>query len=324
MKVVITGGSGFLGNRLAHNLLKLGELINNKGKAKKISKIVIIDKFEPSSPFNDKKIDIVTGDIGAKDFLKKHIDSDTSTIFHLAAVVSSQAEQDFELGMRVNLDSTRNLLDVCRALNTTPKLVFTSSVAVFGGNLPKEVQDHTAVNPQSSYGCQKAIGELLINDYSRRGFIDGRIFRLPTISVRPGKPNKAASSFASGIIREPLNNQNSVCPVSPDMGLWLLSPRQVVNALIHGHNLSAEKFGLTRIVNLPGISVKVEEMLKALKKIAGKEKLNYISLEKDALVERIVGSWPQAWNTSRAKDLGFVGDQNFEEIIKAYIEDDLK
>ena len=197
------------------------------------------------------------------------IDADTCSVFHLAAVVSGQAEADFDLGMRVNLDATRLLLDTCRAVGHRPRVVFTSSVAVYGGTLPEVVRDDTAVNPQSSYGAQKAIGELLVSDYSRKGFVDGRVLRLPTISVRPGRPNKAASSFASGIIREPLNGEASVCPVAPDTRVWLLSPRRAIECLVHGHELPAAALGARRAVNLPGISVSAREMVAALERVAG-------------------------------------------------------
>ena len=193
----------------------------------------------PANDFGDKRVRVVTGDIADGALLRDVIDTETTSIFHLAAIVSGQAEADFDLGMRINLDASRLLLDVCRERGHAPKVVFTSSVAVYGGKLPDVVQDATALNPQSSYGAQKAIGELLLNDFSRRGFVDGRVLRLPTISVRPGKPNKAASSFASGIIREPLNGEPSVCPVLPEARLWLLSPRRAIESLIAGHELPA-------------------------------------------------------------------------------------
>ena len=174
------------------------------------------------------------------------IDRDTGSVFHLAAIVSGQAEADFDLGMRVNVDASRSLLEACRASGHRPRVVFTSSVAVYGGDLPATVPDSTAPNPQSSYGTQKAIGELLINDYSRKGFIDGRALRLPTISVRPGKPNTAASSFASGIIREPLNGEQSTCPIAPETRVWLLSPRKAIEGLILGHELPAQALGSSR------------------------------------------------------------------------------
>ncbi|MGH8808763.1 MAG: D-erythronate dehydrogenase, partial [Noviherbaspirillum sp.] len=214
-------------------------------------------------------------------------------------------------------------LDACRAAGNRPKIVFTSSVAVYGGKLPELVQDTTALNPRSSYGMQKAIGELLVNDYSRRGFIDGRVLRLPTISVRPGKPNKAASSFASGIIREPLNGEDAVCPVPPATRLWLLSPRKAIDCLVQGHDLPASVLGDSRTVNLPGISVSVADMVAALERQGGADAVKRIRWEHDPAVERIVGSWPGAWDTARACVLGLSADAGIDSIVKAYVEDDL-
>ncbi|HEU4376377.1 MAG TPA: D-erythronate dehydrogenase, partial [Telluria sp.] len=238
MKVLITGGAGFLGQRLARQLLDRGQLSDSQGKVQAIDQLVLVDVV-PANDFGDRRVRVVTGDIADGALLRQAIDTETTSIFHLAAIVSGQAEADFDLGMRINLDASRLLLDICRELGHKPKVVFTSSVAVYGGRLPDVVQDSTALNPQSSYGTQKAIGELLLNDFSRRGFVDGRVLRLPTISVRPGKPNKAASSFASGIIREPLNGEPSVCPVSPETRLWLLSPPRAIASLIAGHELQA-------------------------------------------------------------------------------------
>jgi nucleoside-diphosphate-sugar epimerase len=278
----------------------------------------------PAQGFTDPRVRVVTGDITDGALLREVIDADTKSIFHLAAVVSGQAEADFELGMRINLDAPRELLEVCRAVGHKPKVVFTSSVAVYGGKLPEVVQDTTALNPQSSYGAQKAIGELLLNDYSRKGFVDGRVLRLPTISVRPGKPNKAASSFASGIIREPLNGEEAICPVAPETRVWLLSPRKAIEALIAGHELSGEALGNSRTINLPGISVSIADMVAALGRVAGPEPVKLIRWERDPAVERIVGSWPGAWDVARAHSLGLAGDGDFDGIVRAYMEDDLR
>jgi nucleoside-diphosphate-sugar epimerase len=320
MKVLITGGAGFLGQRVARQLLDRGELTDSQGKAQRIDQLVLVDVV-PANDFGDQRVRVVTGDIADGALLRQAIDTDTASIFHLAAIVSGQAEADFDLGMRINLDATRQLLDISRELGHKPKFIFTSSVAVYGGKLPDVVQDNTAVNPRSSYGTEKAIGELLVNDYSRRGFIDGRVLRLPTISVRPGKPNKAASSFASGIIREPLNGEPSVVPVAPDAKLWLLSPRAAVDSLIAGHELPAESLGDSRTVNLPGVSVNVGEMVAALENVAGPEPVSRISFVPDPAVERIVNSWPAAWDATRAKALGLSADADFESIVRAYIEE---
>jgi nucleoside-diphosphate-sugar epimerase len=255
--------------------------------------------------------------------LQRVIDRGTSSIFHLAAVVSGMAEEDFDLGMRVNLDATRRLLDACRDSGSRPRLVFASSVAVYGGDLPDTVLETTAVAPQSSYGTQKAIAELLIGDYTRRGFVDGRVLRLPTISVRPGKPNAAASSFASGIVREPLNGVEVVCPVDPATRLWLLSPASAIACLVAGHDLPAAALGQHRIVNVPGLSITAGAMVEALERVAGTEVARLVRWERDPRVERIVATWPGAWDTARAEALGFRGDQSFDAVIRQYMDDEM-
>lgn len=322
MKVLVTGGAGFLGQRLARRLLARGKLRDVSGREHAIGQLVLADMVR-APDFGDARVRVEAGDIADPAFLARIIDADTSSVFHLAAVVSGQAEADFDLGMRVNLDASRRLLETCRQLGHVPKVVFTSSVAVYGGVLPDMVRDSTALNPQSSYGMQKAVAELLLNDYSRRGFVDGRALRLPTISIRPGKPNKAASSFASGILREPLNGEVAVCPVADSLRLWLSSPRQAVESLVAGHELSGSLLGLNRSINLPGLSVTVGEMLAALTRVAGAEVAARVRFQVDPAIEKIVASWPGAWDDSRARALGLVGDSNFDSVIRAYIEDDL-
>lgn len=321
MQVLVTGGAGFLGRRLAARLLERGFLAGADGRQQPIERLVLLDVVAADG-FADPRVQVIAGDITDPAVLAQAIGAETMAIFHLAAIVSGQAEADFDLGMRINLDGPRRLLDRCRAVGHRPRVVFTSSVAVYGGDLPAEVQDDTAVRPQSSYGAQKAIGELLLTDYSRKGFVDGRVLRLPTISVRPGRPNKAASSFASGIIREPLNGEAAVCPVPPATRLWLLSPRKAIEALIAGHDLSAEQLGDSRTINLPGVSVSAADMVAALARVAG-DAAARVRWEEDAAITRIVGSWPGAWNTSRAEALGLSGDQDFDAIVRAYVEDDL-
>ncbi|MDR1935669.1 MAG: SDR family oxidoreductase [Candidatus Accumulibacter sp.] len=321
MKVLITGGGGFLGRRLAARLLRLGTLGNAASHVEKIERITLFDKV-PASGFDDPRIEVVTGDVNDSATLAQVIDAETASIFHLAAVVSSQAEEDFDLGLSINVDASRRLFELCRKLGHRPKVIFASSVAVYGGALPDVVRDDTALAPKSSYGVQKAVVELLLSDYSRKGFIDGRAFRLPTISVRPGKPNKAASSFASGIIREPLNGEESVCPVTPDEILWLMSPRQAIECLIHGHDLDAEAFGQPPVINLPGVSVSVREMVDVLGKVAGESATRLIRWQADPAVQRIIHSWPRRWDMSRAQALGFEGDADFESIVRAFIKDD--
>lgn len=313
MKVLITGGAGFLGKRLAVRLLARAD----------IDEIVLVDVV-PAEGFADPRVRAVAGDIADADLMASLVDASTAGVFHLAAVVSGQAEADFDLGMAINLDASRLLLDLCRRRGHKPRVVFTSSVAVYGGDLPDIVTDDLALRPASSYGTQKAIAELLLADYSRRGFVDGRILRLPTVSVRPGLPNKAASSFASGIIREPLNGQGAVCPVAPETRLWLLSPRCAVDCLLHGFVLDAQALGRQRAVNLPGIAVTAGEMVASLRRVAGEEVASRVRWERDATIERIVGTWPGAWDIARAEAMGFKGDANFDQIVRAYISDDLR
>jgi len=313
MKILITGGAGFLGKRLVARLLARAD----------IDEIVLVD-MAPAEGFADPRVRAVAGDIADSTLMASLVDARTAGVFHLAAVVSGQAEADFELGMRINLDASRLLLDLCRQRGHKPRVVFTSSVAVYGGDLPDVVTDDLALRPASSYGTQKAIAELLLADYSRRGFVDGRVLRLPTVSVRPGLPNKAASSFASGIIREPLNGEDAVCPVAPETRLWLLSPRCAIDCLIRGFDLDADALGRQRAINLPGITVTAGEMVASLRRVAGEEVASRVHWERDAAIERIVGTWPGAWNTARAETLGFKGDANFEQVVRAYIADDLR
>ncbi len=202
--------------------------------------------------------------------------------------------------------------------------MFSSSLAVFGGELPELIQDNTSVCPQSSYGMEKAVCELMVNDYARKGFIDGRVLRLPTISVRPGKPNKAASSFASGIIREPLQGEDTVCPVSPSLSMWLSSPATVIDNFIRAAQVPAEAFGASRTVNLPGITVTVAQMIESLRRVAGDEVCARISYQEDESISRIVASWPGRFNITRAQALGFVQDADFDAVIRSFIQHDLQ
>jgi nucleoside-diphosphate-sugar epimerase len=322
MKVLVTGGAGFLGRRLANRLLQLGKLKNAEGEEEKIDQLVLFDVV-PAQGFTDSRVRVVTGSVADEQALSSVVDTQTGSIFHLAAVVSSEAEADFDLGMNINLDASRLLFDICRRVGHCPKVVFASSLAVYGGHLPDVVHDDTATNPRTSFGVQKAMTELLLADYRRKGFIDGRALRLPTVAVRQGKPNKAASSFSSDIIREPLNNKEAVCPVTADMHLWLISPRQAVECLITGHNLGAEAFGLNHVINLPGVNVRVGDMVEILGKIAGPAATRKIRWEADPAIQRIISSWPTSWDVRRAHMLGFKGDVDFETIVRNYIKDDL-
>jgi nucleoside-diphosphate-sugar epimerase len=322
MKAIITGGAGFLGARLARAVLDKGTLKDGMGQDQPVTELVLIDVTEPP-PIADRRVTRVTGDISDPALLRSTIDAEAGAIFHLAAIVSGMAESDFDLGLRINVDATRTLLELCRAAGGRPRIVFTSSVAVFGGELPQMLDDTTALNPQTSYGVEKAIGELLIADYTRKGFIDGRSLRLPTITVRPGRPNAAASSFASGIIREPLNGEDAICPVGPDARIWVASPRTAIAGLLRANELPSDALGNRRWVNVPGISVTAGEMASSLDRVAGPEVAKRIRWERNERIERMVLGWPPAIDNSRAIDLGFQVDENFDSIIRRYTQEDM-
>ena len=323
MKILITGGGGFLGFRLARTLLARGRL-----GGKPISAITLLDGAFPSGlkELDKEKVTAVTGDISNADTIAGVCTPDTDAVFHLAAVVSGAAEADFDLGMRVNLKGMELLLEQLRCISSAgarpPRLVYTSSVAAFGGDLPEVLDDSTIANPQTSYGAQKVIGEYLVTDFSRKGYIDGRSLRLPTIVVRAGKPNAAASSFASGIIREPLNGVISECPVAPETGVWLLSPGRVVEAFIHAWELPAEAWGSRRWLNLPGITASVAEMVEAMRKVAGDAAAKRVVYKADARIQAIVRTWPARFRTPRALEMGFKPDPDVESVIRAYIADE--
>ena len=318
MRVLITGGAGFLGQALAAHLLQVGHLRGADGTDETIDGITIADVVAAPQLAGDARVTQVTGDITDRALLERAVDRQTTAVFHLAAVVSGQAEADFDLGMRVNVDGTRALLDVCRAAGHRPRVVFASSVAVYGGDLPPVVLDSTPLTPQSSYGVQKAIGELLVSDYTRKGFIDGRSLRLPTVTVRPGKPNAAASSFASGIIREPINGETAVCPVDNGTTMWVISPETAIGCFTHAFELDAAALGHQRAFNLPGLSVTVGEMVAALRRVAGEEAAARIRWEPDPRIVRLVETWPGAFEPRRALALGFPRDHDFEDIVRAF------
>ena len=323
MEVLITGGAGFLGSKLARQLLARGTLAGPSGQPEKISRITLLDQVAAQG-FDDARITVMTGDAADPAVIAKALTPSVQSVFHLAAVVSGEAESDFDLGMRINLDATRILLEQARKNGNRPRVVFTSSVAVFGGDLPPKVLDTTPATPQGSYGAQKAMCELMVTDYSRKGFVDGRSLRLPTVTVRPGKANKAASSFASGIIREPLNGVVSVCPVPPDTKVWALSPRSTVHNLIHAHELERAAFGTAGAVNLPGLTTTVGEMVAAMGRVAGAETMTLVEWKEDPVIMKLVRTWPGDFVTTRAEKMGFVHDANFDDVVKAYIEEELR
>lgn len=329
MRVVITGANGFIGRKLVRALLDRVYLPGADGAPVGLSELRLFDVVPPVPPAgaDESPVNVrcMAGDLSDPAALDGLMAGGVDLVFHLAAVVSAQAEEDFALGMRVNFDATRALLDAVRevAPHGTARLVFTSSVAVFGGDLPDVVRDDTAPVPQSSYGVQKVMGELLVQDFARRGFVDGRTVRLPTIIVRPGPPNKAASTFASSIIREPLNGEEAVCPVPTDTGLFVSSPRRIVANLIHAASLPPARFGRNRTVMLPGLSLTVADMIEALRAQAGDAAVDRIRFEDDPRIRAIVASWPAHFETARAHTLGFTADASFAEVIRAFIEDEM-
>ena len=323
MRIVITGGAGFLGVRLARAILERDTLTDARGAMRRIREVVLLDVADPPD-LGDPRVRRFTGDLADPAVIERALTGDTDSIFHLAAVVSGQAEADFDIGMRVNLDATRLLLERCRKLAAPPpKFVFASSLAVFGGSLPDPVTDDAPVTPQASYGTQKAIGELLVYDMTRKGFIDGRSLRLPTVTVRPGKPNKAASSFASGIIREPLAGVDAICPVARSTRMWVTSPRTVIANIIKGHEAPAAAFAHTRSINVPGMLVAVEDMIAALRRVAGDAAADRVKWQLDPAIDRIVATWPANFAPRMGPALGMQADPDFDAIVRAYVADDM-
>ncbi len=329
MKVVITGGLGFLGLGIARKLIEREESRKAEvltGKQQEVESLVLFDVAVPDTlpdGLNDR-VSMVAGDISDSTQVTALIDQDDIAVFHLASVVSAGGEKDFDLAMRVNLDGGRNVLDACRARKSTPKVIFTSSLAVFGGNaMPDTVTDMTRVVPETTYGMTKAIGEIMINDYTRKGFIDGRAARLPTVIIRPGPPNAAASGFASGVFREPLAGTEHVLPVGMDTKMMVIGYRKAVAGLIGLLDADGDDIGPDRVVGLPNTVYSVAEMIAALEQ-AAKHKgisLGPITQTPDAAVEAIVTSWPLAMEATRAKALGLPGDENLQAIIEEYLED---
>jgi nucleoside-diphosphate-sugar epimerase len=272
---------------------------------------------------DDPRLEVVEGDICDLETIQDTLGTYTDLIFHLAAVVSGEAEKNFDLGMKVNLQASMQILEHCRWMKRAPVLVFASSCAAYGIEQPEVIRDNTAPSPQSSYGTQKVMVDLLINDYSRRGFIDGRSLRLPTIAVRPGKPNAATTSFVSSIIREPLQGKRANCPVPNDIKLWIHSPGKVVENFIHAAHIPAQAFKNNRVVNLPGLTVTVKDMVDALASVAGKETADLIDWEPDAFIQSIVLTIPREFDTKKAMALGFHGDESLPDIIKEFITEEL-
>jgi nucleoside-diphosphate-sugar epimerase len=319
MNVLIIGGAGMIGRKLAERLGGDGALAG-----KPISSLTLYDVAPPSAPAGAKMpVKVLTGDLPAPGEAGKLMAERPELIFHLAAIVSGEAELDFDKGYRINLDGTRLLLEAIRAAGHKPRLVFTSSIAVFGAPFPEAIGDEFFNTPLTSYGTQKTICELLISDYTRKGFLEGLSIRLPTICVRPGKPNKAASGFFSNIMREPLAGEPAVLPVSENVRHWHASPRAAVGFLIHAASLQTSQVGPRRALTMPGVSVTVGEQIAALKKVAGEKVAARIRREPDPFIESVVAGWPRNFAPARALGLGFKADASFEDIIRIHIEDEL-
>jgi nucleoside-diphosphate-sugar epimerase len=320
MKLLVTGGAGFLGSLLARTLLARGSLAGVS-----IERLVVSDlALPPADLLADARVEARTGPLlpQAAALGTERFDG----VFHLASAVSAECEADFDLGLRSNLDTTRALLDALRAAGNAPRLVFASSAAVFGGDppslpLPAVVRDDTLPLPQTSYGTQKFVSEQLIADFTRKGFLDGRALRLLTVTVRPGKPNGAASGFLSGIIREPLAGLATVCPVALDAEVALASPQRTIAALIAVYEASRERYAGRTALNLPALSVRVGEMLDALEAVAGPSVRALVRLAPDPKIERIVSTWPARFEAQRAAALGLSADADFLGIVRQYLRD---
>ena len=319
MRILITGAAGMIGRKLAARLQRDGMLADRRIAALDMHDIVPAAAL----PMEGAHVSIHTGDLSEAGAAETLIASKPDIVFHLAGIVSGEAEANFDLGYRVNLDGTRALFDAIRLANYGPRLVFTSSIAVFGAPFPDVIPDEFHPTPLTSYGTQKLIGEALLADYTRRGFFDGIGIRLPTICVRPGKPNKAASSFFSGIIREPLNGEEAILPVPRSVVHTLASPRSAVNFLLHAATIDGDAVGPRRNLTMPGVGVSVGEQIEALKRIAGNDIEKLIREEPDDEVWSIVRNWPTRFEARRARELGFAAEETFDDIIGVYIEDEL-
>ena len=328
MQIVITGGAGFLGVRLARTLLAKGSLSLAGAAPAAISKLTLVDRAAPPADLlADARVAALTGDLNAlleaKEPAGLVVNAQTAIVFHLAAAVSGECEADFDLGMNSNFKATLRLLENCRALKTKPVVLFASSLAVFGHSpetpCPATIEDTTLPTPQTSYGIQKLIGEQLVADFTRKGFITGRSCRLMTVSVRPGKPNGAASSFFSGMIREPLAGVKGACPVAPETEVALSSPSLTVQGIIRGAEASDAEWGPRIGLNLPALTTTTGKMAEALERVAGKAAADLVDWTPDANIRKIVATWPARISAQRAKGLGLLPIGSFEEIVREYV-----
>ncbi len=319
MRVLVIGAAGMIGRKLTARLASGAPL------GRPVEHLTLVDVVAPTAPAGfPAPIAVETADLGGPGAADRLVATRPDVIFHLAAIVSGEAEADFEKGYRVNLDGTRALFEAIRNVpEYRPRLVFTSSVAVFGAPFPDAIPDDFHTTPLTSYGTQKAIGELLLNDYSRRGFMDGVGVRLPTICIRPGLPNKAASGFFSGILREPLAGQEAVLPVPDTVRHWFASPRAAVGMVLHAATIDSEPLGWRRTLSMPGLSATVGDEIEALRRVAGEKAVRLIRREPDPAIAAIVGGWAQNFDPRRAESLGFVAERSFDDIIRAHLEDEL-
>jgi nucleoside-diphosphate-sugar epimerase len=323
MRVAISGGAGFIGRKLAERLAKDGRLAGRE-----ITGMTLHDVVAPVPPMGAGfPVTCLTGDMSVPGETDRLVADHPDVVIHLAAIVSGEAEQDFDKGYRINLVATQNLLESLRhgyaEIERKPRLVFTSSIAVFGAPFPDAIPDDYHLTPLTSYGTQKAVGELRLSDYTRKGFIDGIGIRLPTICIRPGKPNKAASGFFSNICREPLAGQEAVLPVGEDVMHWHASPRAAIGFLLHAAGLEGAAVGARRNLSMPGLAVTVGEQIDSLRRVVGEAVVKRIRREPDPFIAKIVAGWPRRFDAKRAIALGFTGDRSFDDIVRYHIEDEL-
>src|SRR4051812_1211767 len=321
MRILVIGAAGMLGVKLVQRLVRDGRL-----GPEAISQLTLVDLVAAEPPADAGfAVESTVADLAEPGVAATVLTGRPDVIFHLAAVVSAEAEDELEKGYRVNLDATRMLLDAIRAGDPgyRPRVIFSSSIAVFGPPLPDVIGDDHVTTPATSYGTQKAMIELLLSDHARRGFVDGIAIRLPTICVRPGKPNLAASGFFSSIIREPLNGQDAVLPVSDDLRHWFASPRSAIGFLLHAATLDRVRLGDRRCLTMPGVSATVGDEIDALRRFAGEGAVRRVRHEPDEAITRIVAGWPREFEARRARALGFSAEPDFDEIIRVYVEDEL-
>ena len=318
MHILITGAAGMVGRKITERLLAQGRI-----GQREITKLTLHDVVPPEAqPTEATTILPITGDISDRAVIDRLVSEKPDIIMHLAAIVSGEAEADFDKGYAVNLDGTRHLFEAVRLQNYQPRMIFASSIAVYGTPFPEPIPDAFHLTPLTSYGTQKAIGELLLNDYSRRGFFEGVGIRLPTICVRPGRPNKAASGFFSNIIREPLKGEEAVLPVDESVRHWHASPRAAVGFFMHAAEMDVSAIGPRRCLTMPGVPATVGEQIEALRKVAGEKAAKLIRREPDPVIQRIVAGWPTQFEAKRSRELGFSADESFEAIVRAHIEDE--